>query len=366
MNRRSFIKTTSAVAAGLIIPGTQFSALAKETMKQPTIPRWRGFNLTNLMGPQHMSRFVETDLIWMKEFGFDFARIPMNYWCWSDPKDWYKMDESILKWIDEVVAFGRKHEIHINLNFHRIPGYCVNGRDREQHDLFEGSSEGQAKALDAASHHWREFAKRYKGISSDELSFDLMNEPPWMDDDVRYVEIIRHLVKAIRDVDPDRLIAADGSDIGQTPIPDVADLGLIQSTRGYVPKMISHYTATWVPENEFESFEPPVWPMHDKNGDLWNRDKIYKELITPWLPLHEKGVPIHVGEWGCFNKTPHEACLGWMEDMLSIWKELGWGWAMWNFRGSFGILNSGRDDVDYEDFRGHKLDRKMLELLKRY
>jgi hypothetical protein len=39
---------------------------------------------------------------------------------------------------------------------------------------------------------------------------------------------------------------------------------------------------------------------------------------------------------------------------------------MWNFRGSFGILDSGRQDVQYEEFRGHKLDRKLLELLLRY
>ena len=39
---------------------------------------------------------------------------------------------------------------------------------------------------------------------------------------------------------------------------------------------------------------------------------------------------------------------------------------MWNFRGSFGILDSDRKDVQYEDFNGHKLDRKMLELLQKY
>ena len=36
---------------------------------------------------------------------------------------------------------------------------------------------------------------------------------------------------------------------------------------------------------------------------------------------------------------------------------------MWNFRGSFGILDSGREDVDYEPWRGHSLDRKMLDVL---
>jgi hypothetical protein len=39
---------------------------------------------------------------------------------------------------------------------------------------------------------------------------------------------------------------------------------------------------------------------------------------------------------------------------------------MRNFRGSFGVLDSGRTDVKYEDFQGHKLDRKLLELLQRY
>jgi hypothetical protein len=42
------------------------------------------------------------------------------------------------------------------------------------------------------------------------------------------------------------------------------------------------------------------------------------------------------------------------------------GWALWNLHGSFGILDSGRADVDYEDYRGHKMDRKMLDLLRKY
>lgn len=77
----------------------------------------------------------------------------------------------------------------------------------------------------------------------------------------------------------------------------------------------------------------------------------------------ELGVPIHVGEWGCYNKTPHDACLAWKSDLLALWKQAGWGWAMWKLRGPYGILDSGRSDVAYEDFQGHRLDRKMLELL---
>ena len=72
-----------------------------------------------------------------------------------------------------------------------------------------------------------------------------------------------------------------------------------------------------------------------------------------------------VGEFGAYSPCPHDVALRWMEDMLSNWREAGWGFALWNFRGSFGILDSGRSDVAYEDFHGHKLDRKMLTLLQK-
>lgn len=185
-----------------------------------------------------------------------------------------------------------------------------------------------------------------------------------MPDQSRYVEIARGLVGAIRSEDPSRLIVADGADIGQTPVLGLADQGIVQSTRGYLPKMVSHYTATWVPTNEFESFEKPTWPMVDAKGVRWDREKLREELIVKWKPLTGLGVPVHVGEWGCFTATPHDAMLGWMTDLLALWQEAGWGWAMWNLRGAFGVVDSQRPDVRYEEFRGHRLDRRLLELLR--
>ncbi len=73
-----------------------------------------------------------------------------------------------------------------------------------------------------------------------------------------------------------------------------------------------------------------------------------------------------VGEFGCRTDTPHDVALAWMEHCLELWKSKNLGWALWNLRGPFGILDSGRADVEYEDFNGHKLDRRMLELLRRY
>jgi endoglucanase len=268
-----------------------------------------------------------------------------------------------LKPVDRAIDLGKQYGIHINLCLHRIPGYCVNGRELEPYQLFDSPRDSMERALDAAVYQWRYLAQRYKTVPSSQLSFNLFNEPPFMDDQSRYVEISRALIAAIREESPERLIFADGTSLGQVPVMGLVDQGIVQSTRGYLPKMISHYTATFVPAKEFESLATPTWPMTDKNGIVWNREKLRQELISKWQPFVQLGVPIHVGEFGCFNKTPHEVCLAWMSDLLALWKEANWGWAMWNLRGPFGPLDSGRTDVALEYVDGHTVDRKMLELL---
>ncbi len=366
MKRRDFIKTGAALgAASLTSAGAYiFTGPAKSV---PDFSRYRGFNLlAKFSGRDPKRKFDEEDFEIMADWGFDFARIPMSYWNWASKDDWYNINEDVLKDIDEVVDLGRQYNIHINLNFHRIPGYCINGRKLEPMDLFDDTPEKMQRAMDAAVYHWKVFAKRYKGIPNSQLSFDLINEPPSMKEETRYVEVVKVLVKGIREEDPERLIVADGKDVGRTPVYGIADMGLVQSTRGYDPMSVSHYTAKWVPENAFQTFSIPTWPLKGDDGRIWDKSVLKEMLIDKWKPLVDMGVPVHVGEWGCYNKTPHDVALHWMRDLLSLWKKAGWGHALWNLKGSFGVLNSEREDVKYENYRGHKLDRKMLELIKEF
>jgi endoglucanase len=46
----------------------------------------------------------------------------------------------------------------------------------------------------------------------------------------------------------------------------------------------------------------------------------------------------------------------WLEDTLDVLKSYNIGWAFWNLRGKFGIMDNGRDDIEMTDFHGHKLD----------
>ena len=74
----------------------------------------------------------------MQEWGFNFARLPLSYWLWGKPTDWTYINDEPLKEIDRAIEFGKQYGIHVNLNFHRIPGYCINGRELEPADLFTG------------------------------------------------------------------------------------------------------------------------------------------------------------------------------------------------------------------------------------
>ena len=501
MNRRDALKLgLASLAAGTCAHVAQAQPRQLPEPRYDKLPLWRGFNLLEKFNGQNR-RFVEDDFRWINEFGFNFVRLPMDYRAWIIDKDWKKINEKTLEDIDEVIKFGEKYGVHININFHRAPGYTVANPPEEKNVWTD------PEALEVCMLHWTTFAKRYKGVSNRLVSFNLFNEPASVAAVFpQCVAAHKAIIKAIREVDANRLIICDGYEWGSKPFFDLADQKIAQATRGYAPSEISHYKASWV---NSANFPEPAWPIvtgnglfctpgkggmedrfkkpmqiegtfasatklrmrvgtvsnntslvveadgkiifrhdfkpgpgegewkeavfkrewnvyqniYDKNyeatipagtkqvciraegGDWltlselslnggkgealvrltagWNqeptqfrytgtellggevKDKSWlRNNLQPWKELQAKGCGVMVGEFGAFQHTPHDIVLRWLGDMLANWKEAGWGYALWNFRGSFGIMDSGRQDVDYEEFHGHKLDRKMLQLLQ--
>ncbi len=329
--------------------------------EQTTIPRWRGFNLLEMFTTKSKGDFREDDFRWLAEWGFDFARIPMCYTLWTVGDDVYDIYEPMLAKIDRLIDLGKKYGIHIDLNFHRGPGYSVNRERQEPFNLWQDQD-----ALDAFVFHWELFARRYKGVSSDRLSFNLINEPTNPNAKMSrrdHERVIRTTVAAIRAIDPGRTIVVDGLAWGSDPCPELIDLNVVQSTRAYQPMNITHYQANWVGDNA--DWAEPTWPGKMSDGKFWNRKRLAR-FYKPWIKLAAQGVGVHCGEGGAFNRTPHNVFLAWLRDVLEILSDAGIGLALWNLRGSFGVLDSGRADVEYEDWRGHKLDKKLLELLQAF
>ncbi len=380
MKRRNFIKSTGMVAAGVGLAG---QVSAGTLLKNPAnkLPRWKGFNLLDYFSPvsgNNNAGTTEDDLKWMADWGFDFVRLPMAYPRYVKydhsrhitADEVLNFDEKVIDNIHDLVEKANKHGLHASLNLHRAPGFCVNAGFNEPYNLWQDK-----QAQEAFYAHWGMWGKRFANKTPQQISFDLVNEPCTREDmndqysqrgpipGELYREVAKKAMEAIREGNPNHRIIADGNDVGSKVIPEIFDLDIGQSCRGYFPHYISHYRAPWVFKNPDEA-PKPVWPG-TIDGQKFSRQNLV-EFYAPWIDAVKKGVGVHCGECGCWKETPHEVFLSWFGDVLDVLTEHGIGYALWNFRGDFGILDSGRSDVDYENWHGHKLDRKLLNLLMKY
>ncbi|SFC26300.1 Aryl-phospho-beta-D-glucosidase BglC, GH1 family [Parapedobacter composti] len=381
MRRRELIKkagTLALSAAGLPLLSAAEGLVARPVSK---LPRWKGFNVLDFFNPDPTNRRQHTPeeyFRWMADWGFDFVRVPMAYPYYVD----FDRTRAIRR--DEVcrISVERVHEIvdlvdtanhcglHVSLNLHRAPGFCVNAGFEEPYNLWE-----DPEALDAFAFHWAYWAKVFRHKTRSQISFDLLNEPCWREDmndqfskraavpKERYRSLIIKGFDVIRMANPKHLVIADGNNIGTEVIDNIPELDVAQSCRGYAPGLVSHYRAPWVFQQP-DDLPAVSWPHRD-NGTLYDKAWL-REHFAPWITLAAQGTGVHCGECGAWRETPHRVALAWMDDMFSVLTEHDIGFALWEFDGDFGVLNSNRRDVQYDDWYGHKLDRKLLALLQKF
>jgi aryl-phospho-beta-D-glucosidase BglC (GH1 family) len=292
--------------------------------------------------------------------GFNFVRLPMDYRFWTRGTDYFIPDDSVWRIIDTYIAACRSRGLHVSLNLHRAPGYCINKNQIEKHNLWVDEV-----AQEAFLFLWKSFAKRFDNVPAKELSFDLLNEPPEVGDygltRENHAELIRRAVAVIREITPDRLIQINGLAGGHLALPELADLDVIHSSRGYQPMAISHYQAHWWPGNR-SIIDIPSYPNYAWQGTTWNKSTL-REFYQSWREVQAQGRTIHIGEFGCYNQIPNPTALTWLSDLLSLYKEFGWGYCLWNFEGPFGIINHGRSGAQMETIQGYQVDRQLLNLL---
>lgn len=301
----------------------------------------------------------ERALDFLVEHGFDFVRVPLDYGFWTEDFDYFNPNEGVFEVIDGYVAACRSRGLHLSLNLHRAPGYCINGNEREKHNLWLDRI-----AQDAFAYLWEGFARRYHDVPAAALSFDLVNEPPQIGQygltRENHATVIRRTTAAIRAITPDRPIAIDGLAGGNLAMPELADLGATHSGRAYQPYPVSHWGAEW--STDWRTGDGPEYPGTRYYGRVWDRD-VLREFYQPWREVEAAGVAVHIGEFGCYDKTPNDSALRWFADLFTLFKEFGWGYAMWNFTGAFGIIEHGRPGAVYEEVRGYRVDRALLDLM---
>ena len=385
LQRRAFLRNVGLATIGGLTGCTKvLPEIASLTQKNNPItnklPKWKGFNIPDFFQPDPWyvgGSTPEEFFKWVADWGFDFIRIPVAYPAYLNitpyqkyitAEDVYRIDENKVNQIEKTIYLAQKYNLHVSLNLHRAPGYCVSTGYHEPYNLWT-----EKNAQDAFVYHWSFWAKRFSNISNNKISFDLVNEPCYRDDvnntsskttavpGSLYRTVAEAAATVIRKENPSSYIIADGNNGGSDVVPELADLGIGQSCRGYYPFEISHYKAPWVYPDP--AYQPtPLWP--GTVGGRYFSKAMLEEYYKPWLNLVKQGVGVHCGECGCVKDTPHDVFLAWFGDVLDILTSNGIGFALWELKGDFGILNSNRADVQYEDWYGYKLDKKLLTMLQ--
>lgn len=322
-----------------------------------------GFNLLNLFSWRGgiPAAFSEDEFAQVAAWGFDFLRIPIDHrYLWREGV-WDQRGWEVL---DGAVRLGARRGLHVNLNLHNAPGFCIN-TPRAEWTLWTEAAAQQANAA-----IWRFAAGRYRGEGA-HLSFDLLNEPTGCPLPT-YEAFVRAMVGEIRAVDPRRYVVADGHEVGRVPLTGLADLGIGQSVHCYAPHWLTHYRASWVYRDGDPYAQPPVYPGSEpprtdgraSSPEHWDLERL-RRWFEPWVQLQRSGTTVHCGEFGVHCHTPRPAQLAWYRDLLGLLREHGIGWALWNLQGSFGVIETGRSDLAWEVLPdGRHLDRELLEVLR--
>jgi aryl-phospho-beta-D-glucosidase BglC (GH1 family) len=286
MTRAEAIQATYRLTNS-IIPNASYESmdqvesieLSKEQMQQANsmpeattqkLPAWSGLTLMNQHHdgetPYYMGTFMfaEGDMKTVSELGFNFSRVPLNYYVLCKSEQDPQVNMTILKNLDNLVEWGIKYKVHMCIDMHSMPGF----RSMYVHtttfneDFFTNEARQQL-----ACKFFAMLAKRYKNVPNNVLSFDLLNEPLDVKDET-YANVMKKLINAIRQEDPKRLIVVDGlqgktNAVAERPVGSLADADVVQSMHYYIPNAIICNTFN------YDGFGPQSWPLPYVNGWVW-------------------------------------------------------------------------------------------------
>lgn len=256
----------------------------------------------------------EVDFKRVRKLGMNLVRFYMNYQTFENDQQPYVYLEDGWQWLDQNIAWARKHGVYLILNMHVPQGG------------FQSQGEGTAlwksvEMQNRLSALWQAIAKRYK----DEpvvFGFDLLNEPGVPRHKNQWQELAQRLVVDIRKIDTRHPIIVERvNSINRKWLNDkemnfvkVKGDNIIYTFHSYDPYEFTHQGAPW---DKWVRNQDKTWP-DAKN----NYSKAYLEkTIDNFLAWGERNnVPLYFGEWGVY-KQGFEGGRGgliYVQDMIDI------------------------------------------------
>jgi len=341
--------------------------LARDTPAHLAARRFmRGVNLSNYLeyspsDPARNQTYSISDFALIRAEGFDHVRVPVAWHLYTGAPTNFTIANSIFKDVDFMVNAALNQGLAVILDLHNF-------------DAFMSDPAGNREKFYAI---WRQVAVHYANAPPT-LAFELLNEPNGTATTSVMNPIYTNAIRQIRLSNPNRTLflgpgqwnGIEELKIGSSTglyLPDY-DTNLIAAVHCYDPFYFTHQGAEWtLPDTATTGVlftGPPPVPL-EPNPSIthsWVLDwfRLYNTLptaVNPSSPYAFRGKlqaarvwadyygrPVHVGEFGCYQKADAQSRVRFYKEIRSGMDQQGLGWAMWDWKAGFHYIQSGQPD----------------------
>jgi aryl-phospho-beta-D-glucosidase BglC (GH1 family) len=308
------------------------------------------------LSQQHFDTFTnEADLKLIHEMGFDSVRLGVEPSLIVRHGQLNPANPEAVAHLDRSIDRALANHLAVML--------CVFPNDDYKRNL------ATERGVDDFVLLWRVLAAHFSKTDPDKVFFELMNEPE-VQDPYRWMGVQARVVEAIRGVDTDHTIVATAANYSSLPdllqLEPLRDANVIYNFHFYEPYQFTHQGASWG-SSEWVFFKDIPYPatpdtlaaqMKNVPSDParynlflygiggWSRQSISARIAFAAAWARERKVPLICNEFGAYRDTADPASRArWISDVRSALEENHIGWAMWDYRGNFGVVERSSTQI---------------------
>lgn len=337
---------------------TKDSSLPDLTIE--SVPSYQGIRLKHTSSYNSLSaNFCKTDIEYLAEQGFNFFQAYITASSFAAPYfndvNPNLINEVCLKQLDQLIAWGIEYDVHINLCIDGLLGHglsVLNSPD-ETSEVFLLDD---VEALNRTVQFFKLLETRYANVPNEFLSFQLFDQPEFTTS-IEIKNYVLPIVRAIRSINPDRVIFYDVMDSPDRQKP----LTLLAKER--VSFLYSLTQERF--ENNIATISEFLQDENQMEHSTWS--KLLYQDVSKIAQKYNVGFMIHgINTNGLSPLYVEHRYLNTLLDGIHE-NELGWCFGEFGGIGAT-VLNGDKYDAEYiwDEEHNWYVDESLLELLKEY